>query len=116
MKNDGVIIEPYARGEGHSSSIAVTPAGVRLPPIPARYVILSNWNVQNDAAFTKKAVPGVAPEDANDEVYWGFDGVYAHQLFASQTTGLIPCSDLSQICLRSLPADAVIQIWYSWIL
>lgn len=109
------IIDASVEGRGQSSSILVTPGGVRLPDQPARYILLSNWNVENDAAFTLKNAPGDLMEEIEAEVYWGFNGVYAHQLFPGRSTELIPCSNLKQICLRSRPGDQI-QIWYSWIL
>jgi len=109
-----IIEKTEAIGVGQSSSILVTEAGVRLPVQEARYVLLSNWNVQNNAAFTRKAASDIM-EALEDEVYWGFNGVYAHQLFPGRTTELIPVNDLSQICLRSRPSESI-TIWYSWIL
>lgn len=103
-----------AFGTGSSSSILVDADGVRLPNQPARYLILSNWNVQNDPAMTIKGGAGSLLEELGEEVYWGFNGVYAHQLFPSQTTGLIPVNNLQQICLRTRTGDSI-TVWYSWI-
>jgi hypothetical protein len=95
-----------------SSSIKVIDSGVALPNRPARFVMLSNWNVENRELFTKKST-GATIEAANEEVYWGFHGVYAHQLFQSQTTPLIPVVNLSDIRIRSR-AYSVIYVWYSY--
>jgi len=109
-----IVEKSQAEGVGQSSSIVATPAGVRLPKQPAKYVILSNWNVANDAAFTRKAATDIM-EALEEEVYWGFNGVYAHQLFPGRSTELIPVNDLSQICIRSRPSENIV-VWFSWII
>ena len=98
-----------------SSSVTVTEQGVRLPFTPAIAVMLSNWNVDNDPALSLKAGSGAAdfaPDDLN-EIYWGFNGVYAHQLFASQCTDIIPVTNLQDVCLRSR-AGQTVTIWFSY--
>jgi hypothetical protein len=98
--------------EGYeSSSIAVDEDGVTLPNIKARYVMLSNWNVENKALMTKKTL--AEPEQAGDEIYYGFNGTPAHQLFQSQTTAMIPVNNLSDVFLRARPG-AVVQVWFSY--
>lgn len=104
------------RGEGWSSSALVTEQGITLPKITAKYLILSNWNILNDKSMALLANPNnVAPVELESEVYWGFRGVFAHQLFPGQTSELIPVNDLSQITLRSRPGKST-TVWYSWIL
>lgn len=102
-------------GNGHSSAVEVDEKGVRLPKQAARYLIISNWNVSNDPSLALIANPGnLGPTELEHEVYWGFNGVYAHQLFPGQTTELIPVNDLSQITLRTRPGLKS-TVWFSWI-
>src|SRR5437588_12458109 len=98
-----------------SSSVTVTEQGVRLPYTPAVAVMLSNWNVNNDPALGLKSGSGSASlvQDDLDEVYWGFGGVYAHQLFASDCSVIIPVTNLQDICLRARAGQRV-TIWYSY--
>ena len=98
-----------------SSSVTVTEQGIRLPFTPAVAVMLSNWNVDNDPALGLKAGSGSANlvQDDLNEVYWGFGGVYAHQLFASGCSEIIPVTNLQDICLRSR-AGQTVTIWYSY--
>jgi len=42
-----------------------------------------------------------------------FGGVYVHQLFPSQSTEIIPVTNLKDVCLRSRPSQTV-TIWYSY--
>jgi len=102
------------KGVGRSSSIVVTEGGVRLPDEPARLVMLSNWNVENEPTFTLKAAPGLIIEEQLNEVYWGFNGVYAHQLFPGKDSEWMPIANLQQISLRSRPGETA-QIWFSWL-
>lgn len=101
------------KGVGRSSSILVVEGGVRLPDEDCRLVKLANWNAANDESFAFKAAPGLI-EESGDEVYWGFAGIYAHQLFTSRETDWIPVNNLNQISLRSRPGETV-HVWYSWI-
>lgn len=105
-----------------SSAVKVDERGVSLPNRPARFVMMSNWNVENNSNFTYKsgtesagsrAVTEAAYGGAGAEVLWGFRGTYAHQLFAGQTTILIPITNLEDICLRTRPGQSV-TIWYSF--
>ena len=102
----------------YSSAVEVDANGVRLPDIPAIALMLSNWNVENEPSFALR--PGTAgsglysPEKESQlEIYWGFGGVYAHQLFPGDTTPVIPITNLKEICLRSRPGQRV-TIWFSY--
>ena len=102
----------------YSSAVEVDANGTRLPDIPAIAVKLSNWNVENEPNFTLR--PGSAgsglysPEKESQlEIYWGFGGVYAHQLFPGESTDLIPLTNLKDVCLRSRPGQTV-TIWFSY--
>lgn len=111
-----------------SGSILVTEKGVSLPNIPATGFILSNWNIDNKASFpyrrdtTNAFGDANAPADAKattilqqsgNEIIWGFNGNYAHQLFAGQTTPLFPCGNLSEVSLRTRPGQKI-TIFYSY--
>ncbi len=111
-------------GGAQSGSIEVTEKGARLPKQTARFVMLSNWSVQDDSSYSAKpsydetnnVINGGATDAAqppNTEIYFGFGGNEAHQLFAGQTTVLIPVSDLSQITVRTRPNQRT-TIFFSW--
>jgi hypothetical protein len=101
-------------GRAAASSILVNEVGSRLPYQPCRYALLSNWNVQNDPTLAYKSLSGSGLyEDAGFEIYYGFGGVYCVQLFPSQNSGLLPISNLDQICVRSRAGSSV-QLWYAW--
>lgn len=102
----------------YSSAVEVDEDGVRLPDIPAIAAMLSNWNVENNPALPLKAGSAgtglYSPDrEAQLEVYWGFGGVYAHQLFPGDTTAIIPLTNLKDVCLRSRPGQTV-TIWFSY--
>lgn len=101
-------------GRAAGSSLIVTENGLRLPYQPCRYALLANWNVQNEPSLSYKP-QGLSGfyEDSNNEIYYGFSGVYVAQLFPSQNSGLLPISNLDQICVRSRPGVSV-QLWYAW--
>lgn len=100
--------------EPFSSSVLITADGVRLPKVPAVAFMLSHWNVENEPTFTLKASAGgsLASDDLN-EIYWGFKGVYAHQLFVSAETRIIPCTNLQDVCLRSRAGQTPV-VWFSY--
>ena len=102
----------------YSSAVEVDENGVRLPDIPAIAAMLSNWNVDNAPALgirTGSVGSGLySPEkEIQLEIYWGFGGVYAHQLFPGESTGIVPLTNLKDVCLRSRPGQTV-TIWFSY--
>lgn len=102
-------------GKAGGSSLFV-PLGrmVRLPDQPCRFVMLSHFNVLNNAAYSFRTVSGDSLyENAGEEIYYGFHGILTGQLFPSQNTGLLPVSNLNQICLQGRPGVEA-TIWYSW--
>jgi len=107
-----------------SGSITVTDKGVTLPKRAARFVMLSNWNTDGSSElnFRDDGSNNLASDGGVDmnvsgasglEVIWGFGGTFAHQLFAGQTTPLIPIADLQDVCLRCRTGSQV-TIWYSF--
>ena len=102
-------------GRSGASSILV-PADklVRLPDQPCKFAMLSNFNIQNDSAFTLKASgTGGLYQDIGEEVYYGFNGIVIAQLFPAESTQLLPVNNLDQVCLRTRPGDSI-TIWYAW--
>jgi hypothetical protein len=71
----------------------------RLPPNECRFVQLYQWNTADDETFDL-ITTGVDAAETDDEVYYGFDGVIAGQLFPSRATELLPINNTSQITLR----------------
>jgi hypothetical protein len=106
------------KGETGASSIVI-PADktIRLPHQPCKFVMLSNWNVGDDTAFTAKAVAGSASlvEDDLQEFYYGFRGRLIAQLFSSRSTELLPVSNCNEICVRARPAASA-TVYYAWFL
>lgn len=101
-------------GRAAGSSILVDENSLRLPHQPCRYALLANWNTQNEPSFSYKSLSGSGLyEDGGYEIYYGFNGVFVAQLFPSQNSGLLPISNLDQICVRSRPGVNV-QLWYAW--
>ncbi len=97
-----------------SSSVLVTPEGVRLQKVPAIAFMLSHWNVENEPTFSLKATAGdPLVADNLNEIYWGFGNVYAHQLFVSESTRIIPCTNLQDVCLRSREGQTPV-VWFSY--
>lgn len=89
---------------------------VRLPNQPCKLVMLSNWTVADEPTFSPKGTAAFSlPDDADDasEMYYGFNGRIIAQLFAGQSTQLIPVANLNQICVRSTPGSSGV-IWYAW--
>jgi len=86
------------KGEARSASVVI-PAGktINLPDQPCKAVMLSRWNASDDEQFT---VVGPDFLDTDNEVYYGFGGEIAHQLFISQTTDLLPVNNLRQVTIR----------------
>ena len=97
------------QGQAQSSAIKVTAAGVTLPEQAARFVMLSNWNAEDRANLTVKSDSGVSSEDS---VFYGFGGVYAHELFPGATTILLPLTNLNQLALRCRTGKEI-TIWFS---
>ncbi len=94
-----------------SDSITVTDKGFTFDSQTARFIKLSNWNVQNDSAYTPLADTEF---QTGHEIYWGFGGKYAHQLFPGKESDWIPILDLANISLRAHPG-ATITIFYSYL-
>jgi hypothetical protein len=102
----------------YSSAVEVTANGVRLPDIPAIAAMLSNWNVENAAEMNLRlgalGIGSFSPDrETQLEVYWGFGGVYAHQLFPGDSSPIVPVTNLKDICLRARP-DQTVTIWFSY--
>lgn len=101
------------KGEARSGSILVASgATVRLPEADCKFVQISRWNATDDELFT---TGGSSILDTDDEIYYGFDGILAHQLFVSQITDLIPVNNLRQIVVR-VPAKVAgpITVHYTY--
>lgn len=87
---------------------------VRLPDQPCRLVQLHNWNVGDDTSFTAKATAGGAlVEDDLQEIYYGFNGKFCGQIFQGRSSEIMPINNLSQIIVRSRPAQSG-KVYYSW--
>lgn len=101
--------------EPFSSSVLVTETGIRLPAVPAIAFKLSLWNTANEPTFSLKADagdPNFVADDLN-EIYWGFKGVLAHQLFVSTSTDVLGCTNLQDVCLQTRPGQTA-TVWYSY--
>lgn len=108
-----VAIEQF-KGNARSSSIKFEAGAgrtVRLPDQPCRAVMLSRWNASDDENFT---VIGADFLDTDNEVYYGFGGVIAHQLFISQTTPLLPINNLNQVTIRVPAKVGACTVHYTW--
>jgi hypothetical protein len=87
-----------------------------LPDMPCDAVLISNWNVSDDTKDVRFNTTNTANTDIslNAEIYWGFVGKAAHQLFTSQTTPfLIPVSNANQISIRCSPKVVKKRIHFS---
>lgn len=110
----GFYLENYL-GQARSSSFDVSEVIRRLPDNPCKYVLLSNFNVDEETPLTYTALSADSLyENAGDEIYYGFAGVIAAQLFPSQNSGLLPVSNTNQICVRARPAIFQKKLWYTW--
>lgn len=106
-------LEGY-EGKADCSNVLVPVGGsVRLPDQKCKFVRLARWNVSDDEAFTVDATANRL--EANNEVYYGFNGKLFGQLYMSDTSDLIPVSNLNQITIR-LPAKAgtAKRVYFSW--
>ena len=102
-------------GKARSSSFDVAADLRRLPDNPCKFVLLANFNVDEETPLTYTALSADSLyENAGDEIYYGFDGVIAAQLFPSQNSGLLPVNNTNQICLRARPGVGQKKLWYTW--
>lgn len=105
------------RGHGEGGSKAV-PADttVRLPDEPCKFVQLHNWTVTEvaDLDAPKAAAATSHPKDAEDgtEIYYGLNGKLSGQLFAGDSTVLLPIDNANQISVRAV-AGASATIHYT---
>jgi len=103
------------KGVARSSSIRFEAGGVarlvNLPDQPCRAVKLSRWNASDDENFT---VIGPDFLDTDNEIYYGFGGEIAHQLFISQGTELLPVNNLNQVTIRVPAKVGACVVHYSW--
>lgn len=85
---------------GVSRVIDVTDKGRKLGDIRenCKFVKLSNWNADDDLAQTANTA---LVETSGNEIFYGFDGVLAHQLFPARETEFLPCENLSQINVKT---------------
>ena len=103
------------KGTGQAASLLVTEAGVTLPRIPCKFVKIFNWNTNNDATQSTQATNATGSYiDVGEEIYWGFNGIIAGQIFPAGNTELIPVSSLDQICLQAKAGSGSRQVWYMW--
>lgn len=101
-------------GEARSSSFDVSETLKRLPDNPCRFVMLSNWNAADDTALSYSGLSGDSLyENAGDEIYYGFFGVIAHQLYPTQTTGLLPVKNTNMISVRTRPGETR-KLFFTW--
>lgn len=99
-------------GNARSGSIRIAAGSVvTLPDQPCKFVMLSRWNASDDEAFT---VVGPDFLDTDDEMYYGFSGQIAHQLFISQATPLLPVNNLKQVTIRVPQKGQPCVVHYSW--
>lgn len=77
--------------------------------------MLSNWNASVNIAQTYDALSGDdLYENAGFEIYYGFRGVIAHQLFPSQSSPFLPVSNTNLITVKVREAAADRYLWFSW--
>jgi hypothetical protein len=83
---------------------------IRLPDNPCKFVMLSHWNTTEDP----EPDIVIGGEDANSgyEIYYGFNGVLHAQLFATDSSPLLPVNNTNQICVR--PRTATPFLYYAW--
>ena len=101
-------------GNAKSGAIKIDEKGVRLPDAHARFVQLSLHNIEDNPQmpFKTGAAGGDFSFEDENEIYYGFGGVYAHQLFPAHTTGLLPVGNAGDVCLRARPGKTA-TVWYS---
>lgn len=83
-----------------------------LPDIKCKFAMIGQWTVGPDPARTVKTGASAATQgsgSAGVEIYWGFRGTLAFQLFTGQRTELLPVNNLKQI---SVSGNGV--IYYAW--
>ena len=106
---DNFYLSDY-RGIADSGAIKLAAGeSKRLENIPCKFVKLARWNVPNDESFTESVS---RYDDNNETIYYGFSGKIFGQLFAGDSTELIPVSNCDQIIVRSPIVDAV--VFYAW--
>lgn len=93
-------------GTGGSGAAAIAAdKETRLPDVPCRFVQLHNWTVTDATglATVRESALSSQPKDAADgtELYYGFNGVMSAQLFAGESTPLLPVNNLNQIYARA---------------
>lgn len=104
-----------AIGEAYSSSFLCSMALRRLPSNPCKFVLLSNWNASVDIVQSYDALSADdLYENAGFEIYYGFRGVIAHQLFPSQSSPFLPVSNTDQISVKVRQGAADRYVWFSW--
>lgn len=83
----------------------------RLENQPCKFVKLSRWNVTDDNQFTSF---GASFLNTNDEIYYGFNGKLFGQLFVSQSTELLPVSNLNMVTVSVPAKGSAATIQYAW--
>jgi hypothetical protein len=102
-------------GKGYADSILVTEAGVKLPNTPCKFVKICNWNTNNDSTQSIQAANATGSYiDTGTEVYYGFHGIIAGQIFPAGSTELLPVSNLNEILLQTKVGGGNRQIWFMW--
>jgi hypothetical protein len=104
------------QGRGASGSILVTNIGVKLPDVACAFVILHNLTIEDTldsdtGEFEPKAeiADAATPIEAtSSEIVWGFNNSYTNQLFAGQSSYMIPINNLKQISLRTQGNDKTV--------
>lgn len=102
------------KGLAQSQGFAMSGLGTidTLPDIDCKFAVIGQWTVGSDPARTVKTGASAATEgsgSAGVEVYWGFNGVLAFQLFTGQRTELLPINNLQQLCVSG---NGV--LYYAW--
>ena len=102
-------------GIGDSDAVQVTEKMTRLPDMKAKFVILSNFNIEVTANYVNKATGGNLAEETGNEVFWGFRGIPANQLFMGKSTEMLPINNLNQISVRTRPGKTI-MLYITWII
>lgn len=99
------------KGLADTHIVQITDEGTRLDAKPCKFVKISNFNVENIPTLPTEFTREAATEGG--EIYFGFGGTPTMQIFAGESSELLPISNLDQITLQARPG-ATKTIWVTY--
>ena len=83
---------------------------IRLPDNPCKFAMLAHWNTT--AEPDPDIIIGGESASGGYEIYWGFNGVLAFQLFGTNSTILLPVNNTNQIVAKA--GSGTPYLYFAW--